>query len=168
MTRAPCRWSVHIRTAMSQTRTLRVLNPRGLTRRERSVTCLTGGMRHAIRRLRSDPGLTLLVTLTLALGVGVNSAIFSLMNSLHRPLPVRDAGRLVALATRHQAGSTGAEGMQYRFTYPALADFRAQARSYSDLIALDLGHGGLDTGDNPQEFFFSYASGKSCWSPGAC
>ena len=117
-------------------------------------------MRHAIRRLRHDPGLTLLVTLTLALGVGVNSAIFSLMNGLHRPLPVRDAGRLVVLATRHPAGAAGMEGMQYRFTYPALADFRAQAHSYSDLIAFDLGHGGLNTGDKPQEFFFSYVSGN--------
>ena len=52
------------------------------------------------------------------------------------------------------------EGMQYRFTYPALADFRSQARSYSDLIAFDLGHGGLDTGDKPEEFFFSLSSGN--------
>ncbi len=118
------------------------------------------GMRYAIRRLRHDPGLALLVVLTLALGVGVNSAIFSLMNSLHRPLPVRDAGRLVVLATRHHGAGTGMEGMQYRFTYPALADFRAQARSYSDLLAFDLGHGGLNTGDTPQEFTFSYVSGN--------
>ncbi len=118
-------------------------------------------MRHAIRRLRHDPGLTLLVTLTLALGVGVNSSIFSLViNGFHRPLPVRDAERLVVLATRHEAGATGMEGMQYRFTYPALLDFRSQARSYSDLIAFDLGHGGLDTGDKPEEFFFSLVSGN--------
>jgi predicted permease len=117
-------------------------------------------MRHAIRRLQHDPGLTLLVTLTLALGVGVNSAIFSFMNSLHRPLPVRNASRLVVLATRHHAGSTGTEGMQYRFTYPAFADFRNQARSYSDLFAFDLGHGGLSAGDQAQEFLFSYVSGN--------
>jgi predicted permease len=117
-------------------------------------------MRHAIRRLRHDPGLTLLVTLTLALGVGINSAIFSLMNGLHRPLPVRDAGRLVVLATRHHARAAGMEGMQYRFSYPAFADFRAQARSYTDLIAFDLGHGGLNAGDQPREFFFSYVSGN--------
>ena len=117
-------------------------------------------MRHAIRRLRHDPGLILLVTLTLALGVGVNSAIFSVVNGLHRPLPVRDAGRLVVLATRHQGGSAGMEGMQYRFSYPALTDFRAQARSYTDLIGFDLGHGGLSTGDKSQEFIFSYVSGN--------
>jgi len=118
-------------------------------------------MRYAIRRLRHDPGLVLLVTLTLALGVGVNSAIFSLViNGFHRPLPVRDPGRLVVLATRHQAAAAGMEGMQYRFTYPELADFRAQARSYTDIIAYDLGHGGLDSGGKPEEFFFSFVSGN--------
>jgi predicted permease len=117
-------------------------------------------MRHMFRRLRHDPGLTLLVTLTLALGVGVNSAMFSLVNALHRPLPAVNAERLVVLATRQGTGSAGMEGMQYRFTYPALADFRAQAQSYSDLIAFDLGHGGLTTGGKPQEFIFAYVSGN--------
>lgn len=117
-------------------------------------------MRHAIRQLRHDPGLTLLVALTVALGVGVNTGIFSLVNSLHRPLPVRDAGRLVVLATRHQAGAAGMEGMEYRFTYPALADFRSQARSYSDLIGFNMGIAGFSTGDKPQQFFFCYASGN--------
>jgi len=117
-------------------------------------------MRHALRRLRHDPGLALLVTLTLALGVGVNSAIFSIMNALHRPLPVRDAGRLVALATRHADTGTGMEGMQYQFSYPALADFRAQSRSYADLIAFSLGHGGLSTGGKAEEFLFSYVTGN--------
>ncbi len=117
-------------------------------------------MLHAFRRFRRDPGAVLLITLTLALGVGVNSAIFSVMNGFHRPLPVRDAGRLVVLATRHHARAAGVEGMQYRFSYPALADFRAQARSYSDLLAFDLGHGGLNAGDRSQEFFFSYVSGN--------
>ncbi len=117
-------------------------------------------MRHAIRRFRQDPGLLLLVTLTLAFGVGVNSALFSIMNGLHRPLPVRDADRLVVLATRRHAASGGVEGMQYRFTYPALQDFRAQARSYDGLIAFDLGHGGLSVSGKAQEFLFTFVTGN--------
>jgi predicted permease len=117
-------------------------------------------MRQAIRRLRHDPGLIALVTLTLALGVGVNSAIFSLVNGLHRPLPVQHPERLVVLATRHHGGSAGVEGMQYRFTYPALADFRTQTTSYSALLAFELGHGGLSTGGQSREFLFSYVSGN--------
>ncbi|HEX8984705.1 MAG TPA: ABC transporter permease [Bryobacteraceae bacterium] len=117
-------------------------------------------MRHAIRQLRHDPGLTLLVALTVALGVGVNTGLFSLVNALHRPLPVRDAGRLVVLATRHNAEGPGVEGMEYRFTYPALADFRNQSRSFSDLIAFDFGIGGIGAGNKPQQFFFSYVTGN--------
>jgi len=117
-------------------------------------------MRPAIRQFRHDPGLALLVVLTVALGVGVNTGIFSLVNGLHRPMPVRDAGRLVVLATRHQGGAAGVEGIEYRFTYPAFADFRSQSRSYSDLIAFNFGISGLSTGDQPQQFFFSYVSGN--------
>jgi predicted permease len=117
-------------------------------------------MRHAIRRLRQDPSLAVLVAATLALGVGVNSAIFSVVNGLHRPLPVRDANRLVALATRRQTEATGMEGMQYRFTYPAYSEFRAQAGSYAGLLAFELGHAGLSAGDKPQEFTFAMVSGN--------
>jgi len=117
-------------------------------------------MLHAIRQLCRDRGLTAIVALTMALGVGVNTAIFSLVNCLHRPLPVRDAGRLVVLATRHQTAAAGAEGMEYRFTYPAFSDFRGQARSFSDLLAFKFGQGGISDGHKPQEFFFSYVTGN--------
>ena len=117
-------------------------------------------MRYAIRKLWHDRSLTLLVTLTLALGVGVNTAMVSLVNCLHRPLPVRNAGRLIVLATRRRATAGGSEGMEYRFSYPALADFRAQARSYSDLIAFNFGQAGLSDGNKPQEFFFGYVTGN--------
>ena len=58
-------------------------------------------MRLAVRQLISAPGLTLVAALTLALGIGVNSAIFSLADAaLMRPLPFGEAERLVMLWER--------------------------------------------------------------------
>jgi len=117
-------------------------------------------MRHVMRKLWRDRGLTAVVGLTVALGVGVNTGIFSLVNCLHRALPVRNAERLMALATRRQAAVAGSEGMEYRFSYPAFADFRGQARSFEDLFAFNFGQAGISDGARPQEFFFSYVSGN--------
>ena len=60
-----------------------------------------GDMRLAVRQLKSAPGFTLVAALTLALGIGVNSAIFSLADAaLMRPLPLGQAERLVMLWER--------------------------------------------------------------------
>ncbi|HEV3141634.1 MAG TPA: hypothetical protein VGY57_14015, partial [Vicinamibacterales bacterium] len=55
-----------------------------------------GDVRFAVRNAARRPGFTALVALTLALGLGVNSAVFALLDSvLLRPLPYRDPSRLV-------------------------------------------------------------------------
>jgi hypothetical protein len=56
-------------------------------------------VRHGARMLAKSPAFTIVAILTLAVGIGANTAVFSVVNSfLFHPLPVRDPGRLVVVA----------------------------------------------------------------------
>src|SRR6478672_6531259 len=59
---------------------------------------LAGDLRNGFRQIARNPGFTAIAVLTLALGIGANTALFSIFNSLiMRPLPVRDPGHLALL-----------------------------------------------------------------------
>src|ERR1700685_1489245 len=87
-------------------------------------------MRHAIRRLWKTPGFTMLCVLTVALAVGVNTAVFSLVDALLlRPLPYQDPHRLVNLwESIRQSGRGGV-------AFPNFLDLQKQSQSFSDLAA---------------------------------
>lgn len=95
-----------------------------------SIEILIQDMRFAARMLSKSPAFTAIAVLTLALGIGANTAIFSIVNSvILRPLSFRDPGRLVRLYMYNgQVDNLGA-------TFPDLLDWRARNRSFEGLAA---------------------------------
>jgi len=89
-------------------------------------------LRFAARTLRRSPGFTAVALLTLALGIGANTAIFSIVNAvILRPLPFPQASRLVLIfATSTENGTT--EDVS---SYPDFADWQARSRSFERTAA---------------------------------
>jgi predicted permease len=103
--------------------------------------------RHAARALAKSPGFTTVAVLTLALGIGANTAIFSLLNAvLLRPLPYADPGRLVLIWE-----SAPFFGVEDSPVSPAnYADWKARARSFEQMGGLEI-EGFRISGDGPPE-----------------
>jgi predicted permease len=96
---------------------------------------------YAWRQIRLSPGFTAVAVLTLALGIGVNTSIFSLLNALLlRPLPVPEPSRLVTLF----------RGDSRPCSYPDYLDFRDHNRVFSGLAADLPNETALDTGESSE------------------
>ncbi len=90
-------------------------------------------LRFAIRQLRKSPGFALMTILTLALGIGATTAMFSLINSvLLRPLPFPDPDRIMTVAPLDE--STVKPGIPSSISYPDFFDWRSRQHSF-DAIA---------------------------------
>jgi putative ABC transport system permease protein len=87
-------------------------------------------IRYSLRRLAKSPGFTLVVVLTLALGIGANTAIFSAVNAvLLRPLAYADPGRLVTI--EHFYPSLG--GLKAPVSVPGFRDYQALGRTFESM-----------------------------------
>jgi predicted permease len=114
-------------------------------------------VRYAARMLVKSPGMTLVAILTLALGIGANTAIFSMVNSmLLRPLPAKDAEQLTELAYQQKNGP-----LLNNFSTPEYQDIeRGSADVFSDVMAYQIGAGGLTVDKKTQPIVVSYVSGN--------
>ena len=108
-------------------------------------------LRYALRGLRGSPAFTVIAIVTLALGIGANTAIFSVVRAvLLQPLPFTDADRIVRLWNTNRA--SGIE--EGSFSEPDLDDVRAQSRLAETIGGFFFADGqtGIDlTGDGPPE-----------------
>jgi predicted permease len=94
--------------------------------------------RRALRRLSREPGFALLVLLTLAVGVGANTAIFSLVDQqLLRPLPYPEPQRLVAVYSRFLPAS-GLDFPRFPLSGPEFLDYQEQTRRLAGVAAYQL------------------------------
>ena len=98
-------------------------------------------LHYAVRSLRRSPGYTLIAVLTLALGIGANTTVFSWMEGLVlNPFPtVREPSRLITVKP------VTARGVSSHFSYPAFAALKARARTLEGLAAYQLLQFGLQT-----------------------
>jgi predicted permease len=122
--------------------------------------------RYAFRLLRKNPGFTLVAVLTLALGIGGNTAVFSVMNSvLLRSLPLPRPERLVYLVLPNGkpdgASNTGDDSTS--FSEPVFEQLRKERAAFSDLMAyipLAIGKTAVRIGQDPEEAEADEVSGN--------
>src|SRR6187397_2728187 len=110
-------------------------------------------LRHAARFLWAHKSFTLTAVLTLALGLGANTALFGLLNSALRPLPVPGADRIVTIASEVKGDESG--GFQYTFSIEQLLDFQRRATSsFSDVFGAMPRVGGMSIDGRASQFFY--------------
>jgi predicted permease len=116
---------------------------------------LANDIRYAIRQLRKTPGFTIVCVLTLGLGIGANTAVFSVMNAiLLRSLPVADPERVMYLRTSNPPNGTGTIDSNETFSYPIYDALRKTSGALADVMAyvpLSSGKVAVRYGSQPEE-----------------
>lgn len=121
------------------------------------MTTVWQDVRYSLRTLAKSPLLTLIVILTLALGIGANTTIFGIINGfLLRPLPVKSPEQIMVLAAKLKGDTLGV----FTLSYPELMDLRKQADTFSGLFASQVDLGGLTFEDKTNQFLYCRVTGN--------
>lgn len=116
-----------------------------------SMESVARDVRFALRQLRRSPGFTITAVLTLAVAIGANAVVFSILNALVlRPLDLPDAKRLYTIE----------QGGMPMNSYPDYRDMRIRTRAFDDIALYNFAVVGIDTGGNPQQAWIYEASGN--------
>jgi predicted permease len=116
------------------------------------VDALVQDVRYALRLFRREPTFTAGAVLTLAIGIGANTAVFSLLNGYLRPLPVPAPSEIVAIGGETRGDESS---VRFSFSHPTLSDLRARALPFSDIFAYTPWIGGLQSDGRVSSFLFS-------------
>jgi predicted permease len=102
----------------------------------KSVDVLFQDLRYALRQVRRNPGFTAAAVLALAIGIGVNTAVFTAYKTMvARPLDARDPGQMVNITLVRDSGAS-----IFTFSYPDYEAYRDSVHSFSDVIAVSAEH----------------------------
>ena len=125
-------------------------------RRVNWIQDLLQDIRYGLRTLRKSPGFTAIAVLTLALGIGANTAIFSLADAfLIKVLPVKDPQQLVFIrATNARRGTYG------YFSYPTFERFRDGNHTFAGMFAWDDSHAMVTIDGQPEFVNCDFVSGN--------
>jgi predicted permease len=109
----------------------------------RSLDALARDVRHGLRGLRRTPGFTVVALVTLALGIGANTAIFSIVNAvILKPLAYPNPGQLMRLTAHFSSAGPARVGL----SHPEYVEFREMNRSFAHVGAFTTGRGNTGGG----------------------
>jgi putative ABC transport system permease protein len=128
-----------------------------------TMTGFAQDLRYAVRQLAKSPGFAAVAIVTLALGIGANTAIFSLLDqALLRNLPVKDADRLVILQSfgSFNGHTSSRTDDNFSFSYPMYRDLRDRNSVFSGLIATTWAQVGVQWHNQPELVSAELVSGN--------
>jgi predicted permease len=127
---------------------------------------LSQDIRYAWRTIRKSPGFALVVIISLALGIGANSLIYSVVDGIVlRPFPYPNADRLVAVGVTYPARNAERRFIE-AISPPEYGDILRDVKSIEHVFAFDLGNRNISGGDQPERVFTGFIWGDPMASIG--
>src|SRR5882762_1443943 len=120
-------------------------------------------IRYALRSLRKSPAFAVIAVLTLALGIGANTAIFTVVNAVFfHPLPVKDPARLMEIFTLDQRKIFGATNNVFPNSFPNAQDIQQRAQSFSGVTVYEsfATPVSMTVNGQPNQYFAQLSSGN--------